>query len=461
MDNINDNDLYESFLKTSTSSYIESSSREYSIYVCETRAIPKVSDGLKDGVRKAHWLLKNRTSEIKTISLAGELISSGLYLHGDAAAADAISSAAAPFLNNVPLIEGIGNFGTRVAPGEFGAPRYTYVKPNRAAREILYKDIDIIPTKENYDGSTVEPETFLPLIPTVMLNGISGIAVGWSTEILPRSLEDLIDATLVAIDGKKIKHLMPTYSAFKCKVQHIEGNQYEIQGKLEIVSANKVKVVELPPGLSIERFRKRLDELEEKGIIKDWTDNSSESISIEVDFKRSDLLKLDEDDLLEIFKLKEKITERIVVIDWGGKAIRQYKSAEEVVVDFVKWRFGYYIKRYQKLKADDEMELRYWQALKKCFQAQLPKKLQTFKNREELKDFVITTTKTIKPTEEQVNKIVSLSSYKWTVEGELEVDSYITRLTSNIADYNKHLNDHSLIWAVFRSEVAALKKIKM
>jgi DNA gyrase/topoisomerase IV subunit A len=451
----------EAFLQTPTSQYIESSSRDYSIYVCETRAIPRVSDGLKDGVRKAHWLLRNRASEIKTISLAGELISSGLYLHGDAAAADAISSAAAPFLNNVPLIEGIGNFGTRVAPGEYGAPRYTYVKPNRAAKEILYADSALIPTKENYDGSTVEPETFLPLIPTVLLNGISGIAVGWSTEILPRSLPDLIDAALAVIDGKKIKRLMPAYTAFNCKVQHIEGNQYEIQGKLEIISANKVRVIELPPGLSIERFRKRLDELEEKGIIKDWTDNSSESIAIEVDFKRTDLLKLDEDDLLETFKLKEKTTERIVVIDWGGKAIRQYKSAEEVVVDFVKWRFDYYIKRYQKYKADDEMELRYWQALKKCFQAQLPKKLQTFKNRDELKDFVITTTKTIKPTDEQVNKIVSLSSYKWTVEGEQEVDKNISQLTSNISDYDKHLNDHSLIWAVFRSEVAALKKIKI
>ena len=448
-------------ITTSSSEYIEKTSREYSIYVCETRAIPRVSDGLKDGVRKAHWLLKNRTSEIKTISLAGELISSGLYMHGDAAAADAISSAAAPFLNNVPLIEGIGNFGTRVAPGEFGAPRYTYVKPNRAAKEILYVDSALIPTKENYDGSNVEPETFLPLIPTVLLNGISGIAVGWSTEILPRSLNDLIDATLAAIDGKKIKKLMPTYSSFNCKVNHIEGNQYEIQGKVEIVSASKVRVVELPPGLSIERFRKRLDELEEKGIIKDWTDNSSETINIEVDFKRSDLLKLDEDDLLEIFKLKEKITERIVVIDWGGKAIRQYNSAEEVVVDFVKWRFDYYVKRYEKFKLDDEYELRYWQSLKKCFQAQLPKKLQAFKNRDELKNFVITTTKNIKPTDEQVNKIVALSSYKWTAEGEQEVDDHINQLVSNIAVYNKHLNDHSLIWSVFRSEVEALKKIKV
>jgi DNA gyrase/topoisomerase IV subunit A len=420
-----------------------------------------VSDGLKDGVRKAHWLLCNRSSEIKTISLAGELISSGLYLHGDAAAADAISSAAAPFLNNVPLIDGIGNFGTRVAPNEFGAPRYTYVKPNRAAKDILYPDLALIPTRENYDGSTQEPETFLPLIPTVLLNGISGIAVGWSTEILPRSLKDLIDATVDAIDGKKIKRLIPTYSAFDCKVQHIEGNQYEIQGRVEIVSASKVRILELPPGLSIERLRKRLDELEEKNIIKDWTDNSSESIHIEVDFKRTDLLKLDEDDLLEMFKLKEKTTERIVVIDWGGKAIRQYASAEEVVKDFVQWRFGFYIKRYQKFKEDAEHELKYWLSLKKCFQAQLPKKLQTFQNRSELKNFVVATTKSIKPDDDQINRIVSLASYKWTQEGESEVDQHIAALNSNIADYNKHLADHSLIWAVFRSEVIALKKLKL
>lgn len=58
-----------------TSNYILNSSREYSLYVCSNRAIPKVTDGLKDGQRKALWVLKPKTDKIKTISLAGEMIS--------------------------------------------------------------------------------------------------------------------------------------------------------------------------------------------------------------------------------------------------------------------------------------------------------------------------------------------------------------------------------------------------
>jgi len=169
-----------------TSDYIKDTSRDYSIYVCEQRAIPNVSDGLKDSQRKALWTIRNKSEKIKTISLAGEMISGGLYLAGDTSAAMAISMLAAPYVNNVTLLDGIGAFGTRVAPVEgIGAPRYTYVKKNKSSDMLLYKDLDIVPVKDNYDGSTKQPEHFLPLIPLVLLNGVSGIAVGWSTDILP------------------------------------------------------------------------------------------------------------------------------------------------------------------------------------------------------------------------------------------------------------------------------------
>ena len=150
-------------MSKSPSDYLLDTSRDYSIYVCESRSIPKVTDGLKDGQRKALYLLRNRQDKIKTISLAGEMISSGLYLHGDSSASGAISLLAAPYTNNIPLLEGIGNFGTRVAPVEgIGAPRYTYVKRGTAAQNLVYQDLAIIPMQENYDGSTMEPVTFLP-----------------------------------------------------------------------------------------------------------------------------------------------------------------------------------------------------------------------------------------------------------------------------------------------------------
>ena len=121
------------------SDYILDTSREYSIYVCENRAIPKVADGLKDAQRKALWLMRNKNEKIKTVALAGQMISENLYLHGDQSAAGSISMLAAPYVNNVPLLDGIGSFGTRVAPVEgIGAPRYTYVKRGKAAQELMF-----------------------------------------------------------------------------------------------------------------------------------------------------------------------------------------------------------------------------------------------------------------------------------------------------------------------------------
>ena len=155
-------------IKTS-SEYILDTSRDYAIYICESRGLPNVADGLKDVHRKALWLLRNKTEKIKTVSMSGEMISSNLYLHGDTSASDAISKLAAPYNNNIPLIYGIGNFGTRIAPVKgIGAPRYTYIKKYKITESLVYPDLDIIPLKENYDGSCKEPVYFLPIIPFIV-----------------------------------------------------------------------------------------------------------------------------------------------------------------------------------------------------------------------------------------------------------------------------------------------------
>ena len=77
--------------QTASSDYVKGTSREYSIYVCSSRAIPNISDGLKDSQRKALWMLRNKAEKIKTVSLSGEMISEGIYLSGDMSASMAIS----------------------------------------------------------------------------------------------------------------------------------------------------------------------------------------------------------------------------------------------------------------------------------------------------------------------------------------------------------------------------------
>lgn len=441
-----------------SSDYILESSREYAIYVCDQRAIPLVSDGLKSGQRKALWIIRNKNDKIKTISLSGEMISSGLYVHGDQSAAQTISMMAGPFCNNLPFLNGIGSFGTKVNPQAFGAPRYTYVKKNKAAEEILFKDLDIVPMKENYDGSVLEPVSFLPIIPTILLNGISGIAVGWSTEILPYDLKDIIKATTEAIKGKNITKLIPSYSYLDIKGKNIEGNSWEFIGKFIRKDTSTLVITALPPDLSLEKFKERLDTLEENDVINDYTDNSSENIEIEIKLKRGSLVKITDEQIIEMFKLRTRKTERIITIDFSGNSIKQYNSPEELIIAFVNWRFGYYIKRYEKLLNDSKNELIYWVGLKKCFEKNLPNKILKASNKAEVLKIIFNIDNAL--TDAYQEKIASLPTYRWNAEYYQEVLKKIEEIENNIKNYEDLLSNPHKIKDIFCSEVNNLLKIK-
>jgi DNA gyrase/topoisomerase IV subunit A len=444
--------------KLLTNEYIRNSYKEYAIYVSSSRAIPRITDGLKGVQRKILWVLRNKTDKIKTVSLAGEIISENLYVHGDQSAQDAISSLAAPYLNNRTIIEGIGNFGSRISPNGWGAGRYTYVKKSKNTERLIYCDMDIIPLVENYDGSNVEPETFLPLIPIVLLNGVFGIVPGWATSILPRSFSDLIEATIAAIDGKRIKRLVPKYEYLNIHTKLLEKNKWEFSGSIEILDTTTVQINELPPSMGIDKIKDHLNKLEEEDLINDYTDNSTDVINIEVKFKRGVLANMTEDSLLDFFKLREKQAEAIVVVDWDGKTIKQYDSAEEIVEQFVQWRIGWYTKRYNKNLNDDTYELKYWEALKKCFDEGLAGKIQAKKNKQDLENEVRKITKDIGIDDKQVDKIVSLPSYKWCQDFYQEIKDKIKELKVNMKEYKSILRDKVRIKEIYKTEVLALRK---
>ena len=175
----------------SSPKYIESERRAYSIYVMESRSIISCMDGLKAGGRRSLWTGRNG-SKYKTATLAGATVP----IHPHADTSGAINTLAAPYGNNISLFKGDGAFGTRLHPTEYGAARYTSVTVSKFTQDVMFADIEIIPMRDNYDGSTQEPVHFLPLIPVALLNPSEGIAVGFASTILPRKLEDLIQTQL-------------------------------------------------------------------------------------------------------------------------------------------------------------------------------------------------------------------------------------------------------------------------
>jgi DNA gyrase/topoisomerase IV subunit A len=443
-------------VNTSTSTYVDTASKEYAIYTAQNRAIPSVCDGLKDGQRKALWLMRTQNEKIKTVSLSGNMLAANIFLHGDVSASDTISRLAAPYLNNLPLLEGLGAFGTRVAPDGWGAPRYTYVKRNKATQALVYPDLDIVPLKPNYDGSVQEPENFLPLIPLVLLNGVSGIAVGWSTEILPHSLKHIVKATLSAIDGDPIPHMMPQFDYLQTQVRELAPNSYEFTGKVVMESSTTVRVIELPPDLSLERFKDRLNKWEDEGHIHTYTDRSTKTINVEVRFRRGHLDGWSEQQVIDFLKLKSKTTQRFVVLHFNNKSIRQYDSAADLIQEFVSWRLGWYTHRYTRLRDLLLLDLNWACAVQACFKGKLPAWLPAAKDRAAVKAKVLDLTQGITLTDDQVDRIVSLPTYRWAQDQIKQIDEQIVKLSEQIVEYEQILQDDQKMRAIYRSEVAQL-----
>lgn len=448
-------------MNTTTSDFINTSSREYAIYTAQNRAIPSVCDGLKDGQRKMLWLMRTRQEKVKTISLAGQVIQEGLFVHGDSSAAETISRLAAPYLNNVPLLEGIGAFGTRVGPDSWGAPRYTYVKRHAVAQALLYPDLDLVPMKPNYDGSVLEPVNFLPLIPLVLLNGVSGIAVGWSTDILPHSLDSLIDATVAAIDQKPLPDLVPNYDFLQVQVRELGNNSYEFTGQVSVASATLLKVTELPPDLSLEKFRARLNQMEDDDLIHSYTDRSTKTIDIEIRMKRGSMDNWTTEQAVSFLKLRGKSTQRLVVLDFNNTSIRQFATTSELVQAFVEWRLTWYTKRYQKLIEQTQRELTWYQALKLCYDQKLPAFLSQAANKQAIMERVQKITHKLPIELEQIDRITQLASYRWAQDQYQDTLDKISEQEKLLAQYQAQLASPQALRKQYRQEVAALKKLKL
>jgi DNA topoisomerase-2 len=260
-----------------------------------------------------------------------------------------IISMAQTFKNSMPLLDGIGQFGSLRSP-EPGAARYISTKLNGNFR-LLYKDFNLLESQFE-EGYEIEPKYFLPIIPAVLLNGSSGIAVGFSTNILNRNAIDLIDASMKSLEGKKFSEPLPWWSAFNGIVTKNEGetSSFQIRGKFEVVNTTTVKITELPPSMTYQKYEAHLNSLQDKGYIQQYDDVSTKKeFTINIKFQRSELASRIEKGQLEgLLKLVENETENLTCLDENGKLII-FKSTTELINYFVKFRLSFYDKRKAKL----------------------------------------------------------------------------------------------------------------
>lgn len=334
--------------------FFDNEYRDYAVYTISNRAIPSVVDGFKPSQRKiayaANRLWKTGNEKpMKVFQLGGQAAAISFFHHGSLDGT--IIGMTQDFKNSMPIFQGIGQFGSLRSP-EAGAPRYVGVKFNENFK-LLYKDFELT-TPKYEEGEEIEPQFFLPIIPTVLLNGGSGIAVGFATNILNRHPLDLIDACVDALDGKPVRDLRPWIRGFHGTFERSPDSprSWSIKGIHIVKNTSTVEVTEIPPSFTYEKYESYLDGLVEKGILSSYDDHSSDRVNYILKFPRTTLAEyLKKDKLGDLLKMREGEGENLTTLDEHGK-LKVFERAEEIVKYFVELRLGYYGKRKARLLAE-------------------------------------------------------------------------------------------------------------
>lgn len=181
----------------------------YALSVITSRALPDVRDGLKPVQRRilyAMWadLRLNSTGRfVKSAAVVGEVMKS-YHPHSDDAIYETIVRMAQDFSLRMPLVDGSGNFGS-IDGDPPAAMRYTEVRLTALSEELLRElGESTVGFRPNYDSSNQEPEVLPARFPNLLVNGVSGIAVGMATSIPPHNLREVCKALLVLLENREI-----------------------------------------------------------------------------------------------------------------------------------------------------------------------------------------------------------------------------------------------------------------
>lgn len=182
---------------------------DYSMSVIVSRALPDVRDGLKPVHRRVlfgmHELgVASNKPHKKSARIVGEVLGK-FHPHGDLSVYDAMVRMAQEWSMRYLLVDGQGNFGSVDGDGA-AAMRYTEVRMRKIAEEMLMDiEKETVDFQPNFDDTLQEPKVLPTRIPTLLVNGASGIAVGMATNMAPHNLSEVVEGTLAYIDNNDIE----------------------------------------------------------------------------------------------------------------------------------------------------------------------------------------------------------------------------------------------------------------
>ncbi len=376
-------DVGERIIKINIEDDMKSSYIDYSMSVIVSRALPDVRDGLKPVHRRVLFgmnelgLAPNKPHK-KSARIVGEVLGK-YHPHGDSSVYEAMVRMAQEWSLRYPLVDGQGNFGS-IDGDSPAAMRYTEARLRKIAEETL-ADIDkeTVDFQLNFDDTIYEPTVLPTRIPTLLLNGASGIAVGMATNMAPHNLTEVVDGIIAYIDNNdiSIEELMqyikapdfPTggiiygYQGVKEGFETGRG-RVVVRAKTEIeTTANgreKLIITEIPYMVNkAELIRKTADLINDKKIvgISNINDESDRNgMRIVVDVRRDAMANVVLNQLYKYTQLQSSFSINNIALVKGRP---QLLNLKDLIVNFVDHRHDVVTRRtqYELKKAEERAHI--------------------------------------------------------------------------------------------------------
>ena len=358
----------------------------YGVTVTTQRAIPDIRDGLKPVHRRILQSMKDlglkpHLAPKKSARVVGHCL--GIYHpHGDTAVYDAMVAMVQPWVQNLPLVNGKGNFGS-IEGDSPAASRYTEAKTTEISNMFFTDmDKDIVNFKANYDDTEKEPEVLPVPFPNLLINGTSGIAVGMATDIPPHNPTEIMNIIILATELKKKKKSLsiedvaniilgpdfPT-GGFIYNVENMKDIIRTGKGKISIRAKHHIEgkgkkksivITEIPYQVNLSKLMDKIVQ-----VTKDKTDlninfirneSSKEGIRVVIDLKSNANPEI-------VWKFLLKNTALDINYSYNMVALRNKKPQDvnflDVINDFIDFRLEILLreKTWQKNNASSKLEI--------------------------------------------------------------------------------------------------------
>jgi DNA gyrase subunit A len=481
---------------------MKNSYRDYAMSVIIARALPDVRDGLKPVQRRILYSmielgLDPAKPHRKSARIVGDTMGK-YHPHGDSSIYDALVRMTEDYSLMLPLVDGHGNFGSIDGDGA-AAMRYTEAKLSPGAMALLdHLEKGLIDFVPNFDDSEKEPTVLPAMIPNLLINGTTGIAVGMATNIPPHNPDEVIDGVIAYMDNPDItvKKLMsyipapdfPTGGTIinqdDMEVMYETGEgKIRIRSKVEIengdngrkniviteipytVAGNKTKLVENLASLMKDKV---FDEIYD---IRD--ESSKEGIRVVIEVKKDRDLENLLNGLYKKTAMEDTYTVNLLAVKDQQPIVFNLK---DIIAEFVKFQVELYTKEYDYLldkalkrqeivggliKATDVIDLiieilRGSSSIKQakdCLMNGTTEGIK-FKSKQSEKEAA-----TLNFTERQADAILSMQLSKLIGLEILKLHEEDKSLTASIEEYKKILGDNKELYKVIKSRLKEYKKI--